>query len=78
MFLYSLKENMCFASLVKCCKVPMKSTKTFRKKAVMTPNKKVVMIVVNDKNETQQFKVKYLRKEMKVSLKAGAVSTVVL
>jgi glucosylceramidase len=44
----------------------------------MTPNKKVVMIVVNDKNETQQFKVKYLRKEMKVSLKAGAVSTVVL
>jgi glucosylceramidase len=44
----------------------------------MTPNKKVVLIVVNDKNETQQFRVKYLRKEMKVSLKAGAVSTVVL
>jgi glucosylceramidase len=44
----------------------------------MTPNKKVVLIVVNDKNETQQFKVKYLRKEMKVLLKAGAVSTVVL
>jgi glucosylceramidase len=44
----------------------------------MTPDKKVVLIVVNDKNETQQFKVKYLRKEMKVSLKAGAVSTVVL
>ena len=44
----------------------------------MTPDKKVILIVVNDKNETQQFKVKYLRKEMKVSLKAGAVSTVVL
>jgi len=44
----------------------------------MTPNKKVVLIVVNDKNEPQQFKVKYLRKEMRVSLKAGAVSTLVL
>jgi glucosylceramidase len=44
----------------------------------MTPEKKVVLLVMNEKNATQQFKVKYLDREIKISLKGGAVSTVVL
>ena len=44
----------------------------------MTPDKKVVLIVVNEKNAMQHFKVKYLDHEIKISLKGGAVSTVVL
>jgi glucosylceramidase len=44
----------------------------------MTPEKKVVLIVLNEKNATQQFNVKYLDREIKISLKGGAVSTVVL
>ncbi len=44
----------------------------------MTPEKKVVLLVMNEKNTMQHFKVKYLDHEIKISLKGGAVSTVVL